>query len=216
MKKIKAFTMIEILIITIIVWVGLLSIVIAINKVKISTNSINQNIIANQLAKEWLEIIYQIRNTNLLKNPLSGDICRLNINTNEICDWYNLRFSTWNYIIISWNNITWTNEKLLLSGWISTWDMNFALCLTGWQRLSCPWTENNTKYWKYFRIIKWIWLYDKNESTTGWKLLSCTKWNDTNCWNNIAKEYRFCSAVFYVWEKTWEAEVCGIMTNFWD
>ncbi len=208
--------MIEILIVTIIVWVWLLSIFFAVNQAKISTHSISQNIIANQLAKEWIEIIYQIRNTNLLKNPSSWNVCRLNINTNESCNWNNDRFSTWNYIILSWNTFTWTHNELTLSGWINTWDMYFALCLTWWKRIACPGDENHTKCWKIFRTIKWIWLYDKDPNTTWWNLLSCTKWNDSTCWDNIAKEYRFCSTVFYVWEKTWKSEICTMMTNFFD
>ncbi len=216
MKKTKGFTMLEVLIVTIIVWVWLLSIIFAINKSKISTNHIIQNIIANQLAKEGIELIYQTRNTNLLKNHWSGDICRLNINPYEYCEWNNERFSTWNYILLSWDIFTWTLNELTLSGWINTWDMDFALCLSGWERLSCPGQENHTKYWKFFRTIKWFGLYDKNPSLTWWNSLNCTKWNDSNCSNNIAKEYRFCSTVFYIWEKVWKSEICSIMTNFLD
>lgn len=208
--------MLEILIITIIVWVWLLSIVFAINKSKTATNNIVQNIIANQLAKEWIELMYQTRNTNLLKNSLSWNTCRLNINTNETCNWNNERFSTWNYLLLSWDIFTWTLDEWMLSGWISTWDMSFALCLIGWKRISCPGKENHTKYWKFFRTIKWVGLYDKDSNITWWKLLNCTKWNDTNCADNIPKEYRFCSAVFYIWETIWKSEICGIMTNFFD
>lgn len=216
MKKLKWFTMLEILIITIVVWVWLLSIVFAINKVKSVTNQIKQETIATQLAKEWVELIYHNRNTNILKNPLSWQLCWLNINKNENCDWNNDRFKTWSYIILSWNIITWTMEDLILSGWISTWDKNFALCLNEWKRIACPGEENHTKYWKFFRTIKWIGLYNKNTNTTWWNLLNCTKWNDANCADNIAKEYRFCSTVFYIWEKIWKSEICSILTNFFD
>lgn len=216
MKKRKAFTMIEILTITVVVGIWLLSIVFAINKAKITTNHIKQETIATQLAKEWIEMVYHTRNTNLLKHSNNLDKCRLNINPNQECDWNNEWFSTWNYII-SWNSFTnIVNEDLILLSWVSDWDKNFALCLTGWQRTNCPWEENNTKYGKFFRVIKWVWLYDKDINTTWWNLLNCNKWNDTNCSNNIAKEYRFCSVVLYLWDKKWKAEICGIMTNFFD
>jgi len=208
--------MLEILLITIVVWVWLLSIVFAISKFNSSTKITTQTIIANQLAKEWVEFVYQTRNTNFIKNSLSWNICRLNINTSESCNWDNDRFSTWNYILLSWNIFTWILDELTLSGWISTWDKKFALCLTWSKRVPCPGEENHTKYWKYFRTIKWIWLYDKNESTTWWNLLSCTKWDDANCWDDKPKEYRFCITVFYVWEKIWKSEICTIMTNFFD
>ena len=208
--------MIEILTITIIVWIWLLSIVFAINKSKVDTNNIVQINIANWLAKEWVELMYQNRNTNLLKNPHNKDLCWLNINSlNEDCDGNQLRFGSGNYIL-SGKSFVKTNEDLMLSGWISEEDKNFALCLKSWQWISCPNEENQTKYWKYFRVIKWFWLYDKDANTTWWNLLNCEYWNDEECWNDLAKEYRFCSQVFFVWNKIWKTEICAIMTNFFD
>lgn len=208
--------MLEILLITIVVWIGLLSILFAINNSQKKSNNIIQNIIATQLAKEWVEKVYQTRNTNIIKNDDNPDLCRLNINTNEPCDWSNKRFSTWNYIITSENFVTWTQDTLTLSEWINTWDKTFALCLNEWQRISCPGGDNHTKYWKFFRIIKWIGLYDKDKNITGWNLLDCPTWNTFWCEENTPKEYKFCSLVYYIWEHIWKSEICSIMTNFFD
>lgn len=216
MKKIKAFTMLEILTITIVVWIWLLSIVFAINKSKIDTNNIIQKNVANRLAKEWVELMYQNRNTNLLRNLDNRDLCWLNIDSsNENCNWNQPRFGSGNYVL-SGKSFIETNKVLALSGWISEDDKFFALCLKSWSRVACPEEENQTKYWRYFRVIKWFGLYDKDSTVTWWNLLECASWNDEDCSNNLPKEYRFCCQVFFVWNKIWKTEVCAIMTNFYD
>ena len=68
MKKNKAFTMIEILILCVVLWAWLVSIFQAANRAKMTNERVTQTIIANQLATEWVEILYQFRNTNFLRH----------------------------------------------------------------------------------------------------------------------------------------------------
>lgn len=215
MKRIRAFTMIEILIITIVISIWLLSIVFAVSKAKMMTNGISQDIIANQLAKEWVEMVYQMRNTNLLQNNTQKELCRLNIDPYTSCDWNQERMSTWSYILTSWNILSWVNLKLDLSWWVQ-WNVMFAICLNEWKRYPCPEEDNQTKHWKFFRTIEWKGLFDKSNSTTWWIELNCTNWNQEWCSGNIAKEYRFCSRVEYIWTNLKKAEICSIITNFFD
>jgi len=215
MRKIKAFTMIEILIITIIVSIWLLSIVFAVSKAKTMTNSIIQNMIANQLAKEWVEMVYQIRNTNILQHTTQKNMCWLNLNPYIECDWIQKRMSTWSYIITTWNILSWVNDDLDLSWWL-VWNQVFAICLSWWQRNSCPWEDNQTKHWKFFRTIEWKWLFNKDNLNTWGIELNCLDWNPTECIDTTAKEYRFCSRVEYIWTNIWKTEICSIITNFFD
>ncbi|HPC34327.1 MAG TPA: type II secretion system protein [Candidatus Absconditabacterales bacterium] len=216
MKKIKAFTMLEILTITIVVGIGLLSIVFAINKSKIDTNNIIQKNVANRLAKEGVELMYQNRNTNLLRNLDNRDLCWLNIDSsNENCNGNQPRFGSGNYVL-SGKSFIETNKVLALSGGISEDDKFFALCLKSGSRVACPGEENQTKYGRYFRVIKGFGLYDKDSTVTGGNLLECASGNDEDCSNNLPKEYRFCSQVFFVGNKIGKTEVCAIMTNFYD
>jgi len=207
--------MIEILIITIIVSIWLLSIIFAVNKAKTITNSITQNIIANQLAKEWVEMIYQIRNTNILQNPTKENICRLNLDPYLKCDGNQKWMTTWSYIITNTHILNWIDRNLDLSLWI-TWNELFTICLSWWKRNSCPWEDNQTKHWKFFRTIEWKWLFNKNNLITWGIELNCINWDTTECNDNTAKEYRFCSRVEYIWTNIWKTEICSIITNFFD
>lgn len=218
MKKIKAFTMLEILMITIIVWVWLLSIVVAISKAKTVTNQIKQEVIAAQLAKEWLEMVYQTRNSNLLKHPNYKNYCRLNVNPNQNCDDSNNpnRLTVSSYII-SDRLLSWINETLNIWDGISTWDQRFGLILTWWKWLQNWNTESKqTKYGKFFRTIEWKWLFLKNSTNTWWNLINCSSWSSAICHSWDAKEFRFCSRVEYVWQNTGSVEICGVLTNFFE
>ena len=239
--KIKAFTMLEILMITLIIGIGLLSIVVAISKAKVITNNTKQHIIATQLAREWVEMVYQIRNTNLLKFPDYEDYCWLYTEWDNLCPsiitpttdrnvWQiNPRMTDWiNYVLNASKHINWTLETLNISDWISTWEKIFNICLSWGQRISCPWLDNQTKYGKYYRTISINWLYRKNSTITWWVLTHCLfnwqvasflDWTSTTCaiptppW---PLEHRFCSRVEYIWTKTWSVEICWVLTNFFE
>lgn len=196
--------MLEIVTITAVISIWLLSILFAINHLKIKNRQILEETIANQLVKEWVEMIYQIRNTNLLQSQNNTN-CRLQKNPYETWNTNN-SFLTWNYIL-SWLILSWINWNLDLSGWIDQTDKNFAICLTWNSRKSCPWQENTSKYWQYFRSIESKWLFQKDFNITWW-----TK--TTNISSSEPKEFRFCSKVEYIWSKKWIVEICSIMTDF--
>lgn len=210
--------MLEILIITIIVGIWLVTVMLITQKVKISVNETKQNVIANQLAIEWIEKIYQIRNTNLLRHQDYLGPCRLAQDPFVTsCDGSSTtRLTELNYIIITGWSLSWTSEILDISDWISTWEQIFNLCLEWWERISCPWSWNQTKYGKFYRSIEWKGLYLKNTNTTGGQKIYCNSWASENCYNDDAKEYRFCSKVQYISTKTWSVELCWVLTNFFD
>lgn len=222
MKKIKAFTMIEILIISIVISTWLFAIFTAANHAKLVNQRIMQTIIANQLATEWTEIIYQTRNTNLLrynKDKKRINECRLSINYNECIKTHPDHFEetilyTWNYYIETDEN--WKNTIILCN---DTWcenqyDPRYAICLNDWVRNPCTsWHElwwDESRYWKFFRIIEWIWIYDMSRNVKWWWKITINGYSN----NHSAQEYRFCSRVYRVWWHDWEIEICSTMTNF--
>lgn len=228
-KVIRSFTLLEILFVVIAVSIGLMSILIAVDYALSNVQSVRQKVIAINLAREWLEWIYQIRDTNRLVWPAKKDQCRLDINPliDEDSDW--CMDDTWmwsgNYILqkiysgnqqsfyISWW-LTWSG--LDLSDWIQLSDNKFALCMSWNLRESCPdynWSAT------YFRQIHWEWLFYKDSNTTGWDYLTCLNWSDIavpvwDCWWIEAKEYRFCSKVAYMGQWKWSVELCWLITNF--
>lgn len=218
MKKKKSFTMIEILIITIVVGVGLLSIVFAVNKSKDLNTEIAQKVIANNLAKEWIEFMYQIRNTNLLQSssPEQKNLCRLNENPYTSCNWENIWLTSWQYILTKNHLLSWTDSIFDLSNWLNNDSKQFAICISGNQWLSCPWEDNHSNYGKFFRVIEGLGLYDKNNNINWWNLLDCPNGNYNECNDETSKEYRFCSTVYYIDKNIWKVKICATMSNFFD
>ena len=178
-----------------------------------------QTVIATQLAQEWIEMVYQIRNTNLLKYSFARNNARLKINPYEfLWEWSDEeRIHTESYVL-SWKILIKVDDPLNIGDWIDDYDKEFNLCLTWWQRISCPWLDNQTNYGKFFRTIEWKWLYTKFSSSTWWELITCQEawWFWSICHDKTAKEFRFCSRVEYIWTKTWNIEICGVLTNFFD
>ena len=236
--------MLEILVISLLLGIWLASIFQAANHAKASNERIVQSIIANQIATEWVEVLYQFRNTNFLKHE------RQDLNLQD--RWSNLGTRSWNECRLALDYRTWDTceERLWVwyyyidtTNWINTiikcdedcnntwWDNisnennmsavniiddRYAICLTGWVRTPCPeWHEtgwDQSKYWKFYRTIRGVWLYDMANNDTWWKLLEdiepkAIAWID-------AQEYRFCSMVARKWWQNWEIEICSTMTNF--
>lgn len=222
--------MIEILIISIVISTWLFAIFTAANHAKLVNQRIMQTIIANQLATEWTEIIYQTRNTNLLrynKDKTKINDCRLSIDYDECIKTYpekkldEIVLYTWNYYIETDTN--WKNKIIACN---ETWcenqyDQRYAICLKDWVRDPCTsWHElwwDESRYWKFFRVIEWIWIYDMSKNQKWWqKISNISENNSIRCNSNpcYAQEYRFCSRVYRVWWLDWEIEICSTMTNF--
>ncbi len=217
MKKTKAFTLIEIIFVAIIISAGFFSIFRAVNNAQYTNQRVMQTIIANQLATEWTEIVYQLRNTNFLKHQYSDnssqDIneCRLALNY-ENCGNDGILY-TWYYYTTT--NIDWQNT-IIPNPAEPTDDIFqdiYAICLNSWSWVPCPqwhtaWNDES-KLGKFYRAIEWIWIYDMSSDTVWWELLDKNDLSDKN-----AQEYRFCSRVAWKWAPWWEVEICSTMTNF--
>ena len=235
--------MIEILIISILISVWLLTVANAINHVKLVNFRVMQSVIANQIATEWAEIMYQKRNSNFLEYYYNDEItdknvkilnaCRLAYNFkdcfNQIkdkCDDGVGNINEDDYIIWEWfyyiANSWWINviKKCEDNNWwfnitncSNIKDNIYAICLNEWSWVPCSSWHD-------------IWF---DESTYG-KFYRRIEWTwvydmsvDTEWWSKInldlcepeeAQEYRFCSRVVREGGQWWEAEICSTMTNF--
>lgn len=193
--------------------------------------------VAVNLAREGIESMFQIRDTNRQRRSSSRDKCWLKINPLvdelnfgdvwEWCDDVDERFGSGNYIIIESN--TW-GQKYLEAKFvdapsldiddkkISTWDLQYSMCFSG-ERYPCPWLLYTWWEWQYFRQIIGKWLFLKNSNTLWGTYLDCETWSGViwknDCGDESAKEYRFCSRVQYFNGKgISDVEICSLMTNF--
>jgi len=110
--------------------------------------------------------------------------------------------------------LTGPRNEINLGNGVDSGDYNFSLCQQSGYRDACIWQQAATSEGKYFREIQWLWLYLKDVNITWWQLKTCTWWMSFDCWNNRAKEFRFCSRVVYIGDGTGEVKLCWVMTNF--
>lgn len=225
----KAFTMMELVVIWFLLSVGFWSIITMLNSWVRFTQIIRTKIVALNLAREWVEAMFQIRDTNRRRWSSKRDLCRLKIDSlvddgGDGCEVGDKWFGSGNYIIF-WTGI-WdqkyfivqmiTGSQMKLFDGIGTWDLEYSLCFWSGQRYTCPWVEYTWSEGKFFRQIigKWLFLKDSN---VGWTYLDCADGSDQGwvCGDSTAKEYRFCSRVEYDNGK-WvsNVEICSLMTNF--
>lgn len=230
----KSFTIIEILIIIWVLSVGLLSILIVLRRGFSYVQESRQKIIALNLAREGVEAVYQIRNTNWKRWSAQKEQCWLkrdplvDANTDgcQSDDW----MQSWSYILDTtnaWNQryfllTWWTSTRLNLSDGIQPSDLTFSLCLTSGVWIACPWTDSSTPEGRYFREIYGYGTFVKDVPYPWWPT-SCgsggaTWLDDTStvqsCWSSRAKEYSFCSRVVYGPSSREEVSLCGSITNF--
>lgn len=236
--------MLEILIISILISVWLFAVRKAMDHAKWTNMGIMQRIIANQLATEWAEILYQTRNTNFLqyyynenyeKEPIEINNCRLAYNYQTCYNYSHSSSATCpadtehctdasRYVLQSWyyyiENDWWKNtiRNCLCEDTIDNCSNikndKYAICLNNWVREPCPqWHEgwdDQSKYWKFYRMIQWIWVYNMSSPDIWWE-----PYASSFCmWHISAQEYRFCSRVARDGWQWWELEICSTMTNF--
>jgi len=227
-QKKHGFTILEMLLMTVIISVSLSAIIISLNNGMSFMQKTREKTIAINLAREGIEAMYQMRDTNRYRRAWQKESCRLKANPliDEPDEWCedDTRMWSWNYILMTtttWGQqyflVTWGNlPELNLSNGI-TGNLAFSLCKSeNGIRSECKGEEPVSSEGKYFRAIRWIWLFDKTKETEWGEYMPCTKWldPDTVCNTNTAKEYRFCSKVAYIGQGKWEVELCGILTNF--
>ena len=221
----SGFTLREILIIIVVISVGLLSVLVVLTDGMKYVQKTRQKVVALNLAREWMEAIYQIRDTNRTRRSWTKDSCWLKINP-LIDEWYpgcsdDARFTSGFYPLQ--RLVAWWQEYFALTGPLLTGiDLSkgiesnswFSLCQQSWYRNSCIYQSSSTSEGKYFREIEWLWLYLKDIATTWGMELSCTWGINIDCGTSRPKEFRFCSRVVYLGDSTGDVKLCGVMTNF--
>ena len=255
------FTLVEVLIVLLIVSTGLFTIISWASTTTTYVSEMKQKTIALNLAKEWVEAMYNLRDTNWRKRSNQKDMCWLAANPMAVWDtcwnwltpwrWYWSEETTWwstyykfDHVVFGELTNVWimeTEAKLendkekfldqindIANDNLGRYE-KYALHLN-WSNREyiddpnfSP-SEKELALWEYYRYIAVDWVYDKNT----WDKRPCTNWLTTKawgtvtqetcwtdcCWNDDAKEFRFCSVVVYTRPFVWRVQVCSIMTNF--
>lgn len=237
----KGFTLIELAVWTLLIGIWLTSIVNVLQYATRVTNSSKSEVVAINLAREGIETIFNIRDSNWKMFASKKDECRLSRlpdYTNATCEdlsWlHNQAWWQYYYLKSPFKNIvyfTWENILMPASGALTVteakWnDTNifswYRMCFfstsgsDSWYWDACNSAPNwvfETKYGRYYRSIEIKWLYRK-DAIAWWSTLNCTKWSDALCGTSEAKELRFCSRVDYYFGIARRVELCSAITNF--
>ncbi len=218
----KWLTLIEMMIVIVILAIWIMGVLTVITYWLNFVGQIRQEVIATNLAREWVEWVYNIRDTNrerwsgrrdecwLLKDPLGNDSdCQDEpwIEDDEYILTQNEKNDNKYYLL------TWDYEPLDVfdDDELTDQDRRYSLRQEDWYWESAPDTEEYpTPEWMYFRMIDVQWLYDKRDNVD----LDCSSWDVSDCWDSDPKELRFCSVVQYLGDNEWEVELCSSVTNF--
>lgn len=230
------FTIVEILIVSIILAVWFVAIIWSMNRWLNFTQKTREKVIAINLVRESMEVTYQMRDTNLRRWSGKRDQCWLKIDPLDSSEWnpdtciddswmkksfYSIDTKINNgqehYYLTDW----WPTAELNLDDDVDATDLRYSLCNTWWVWEACPNMTPESPEWKYFRQLEWKWLYRKDRNQLGWEEIFCDGWDDIDnlgedCGDDKAKEYRFCNKVAYIWFGQWEVELCWLITNFYD
>jgi len=222
--KKKGFTLVEVVLIIVIVSIGMMTVITALSSGNKYLQRSREKIIAINLAREWVEQMINIRDSNWKKNAGRKEETRLRKNPIQNID---SRFASGSYIIqteISGGQQyfygTWPFVDFDSNQGMSANNLKYSLCQTstGWQ--ACPGNQPTSVEGKFFRSIHGVWLYKKYTTTTGWDLLNCISSTNTSvgvsteCKDTSAKEYRFCVTVDYIENIVGKVELCSVITNF--
>lgn len=240
--KNKWFTLIELLITLIIISIALISVISLMRAAVSYVEKTRQETIAINLAREGMEAVSILRNTNRLRrwgskdaNWLCSDPHMDSPSTDTDCGaWLQSGQSS---ILLRWQTASGNSYPILspVTGKLdlsdSSDDTAFLMQygtgsdgqLTRYQHSSTIGTAD----WYMYREIRGYGLYQKDTSTTGWRAITCpsgaanytadTSFSGTalrNCGDATPKEFRFCSRVEYAWTHRGKVELCGIVTNY--
>ncbi len=220
----KWFTIIEIIVIVLLISVWLLTVIKTLQSSNIYLQKSREKVIAINLAREWLEQMINIRDTN--RQRWAWDKERTRLKTDPFLDMWAVwpendpRFWLWNYIIRD-KIISWQQYFFAINAW-SDFNINngitpsaFSLCESWSIRKACPGQRPTSNEWFFFRRIQWLWIFQKDSTENWWTYINCTNGSSPSvCGDDSAKEYRFCSIVEYVGTSEWKVELCSVLTNF--
>jgi len=144
-KSKKATSIIEAIIVLLIITTWVTWMYTLFNKSTALTTSTSNKIQAIQIAKQWIEAMTNIRDTNWIRFSSDYENCWNTLNYNSNCLWQNnttYDITAWSYIIYRLNNswyLSWTTSWTF---WVWTYINDFRVWIDNWIYTQ-TWTTNN-------------------------------------------------------------------------
>lgn len=234
-KRKNWFTLIELLLVCSVFALLVSGVIIAINRAYSFMNDTKIRVRAANFAREGVEMVFNIRDTNWRRHSWERDSNRL-CNGTENCTH---KFGEWLYVLKEWTTDIWDKyfyvdklsafttsdeyEKFYedrafrrytgLYTWAEMqfdWDYNYMEYADG-NRVPQVWSIQDLLFNEvdFYRIVRVFGIYKKN--TEGSSILATVD----ELKNGTPVEMRFCVKVFYRnGSRNGSSELCSVMTNF--
>lgn len=175
MKKFKAFTLIEILIVIVVFCIGILAVLTWLSQTLRNKDYANTQIKAAFFAREWIELVFNLRDANYHKELPWNCIFQWAESLKDDWEWCNknlepgtiLKIWMWsgeNYIDVKTSELSSDFEQNLswFQIYLHTW--NFADWVTTGYYYNHEFSEGNDTWFARYLVIKWIdWVTDNDK-----------------------------------------------------
>ena len=236
------FTLAEVVIACSIFAIVVVWIILAINRSFIFMNNTKLSVRAANLAREWVEMMYNIRDTNWRIHSGERDKYWLNLWDRTLWNEGN-SFIKWFYVLKEWNQ---NGNSYFYADSLSIQDSNINDFYSDewfWKDQIAEYVSARDKarlefdwHYSYYELNEETWEQEEKE----WDVQDALVWEwlefyrivrvfgvykknvdgtSTECLgdcftNWTPAEMRFCVKVFYRWNWKHSSEICGMMTNF--
>lgn len=226
----NAFTLLELVIALAVLSVGVLGVLTVMQEWLSFVERTRQDIIASNLAKEWVEAVFALRNTNWRQWSWQKDECWLLQDT--FAPWSTpCADSSWiwsgTYILdqnffsghMYFSLIPVVSQVLDASDGIASDEQEFALCYDEKWWFACPGSGAIGSQGRFYRQIVGKGLYRKDVTILGGELIDCPEGSHvlpsgSLCGDDRPKEFRFCVRVASSKQPASITEYCSVLTNF--
>ena len=204
MKKIRAFTLLETIIVISVFCIGILVVLHGLSQTLRNKDYANTQIKSAFFAREWIEMVFNLRDANYHKKlPWN---CIFQWDNHVSHDWCDANLEPWTILKIS----LWTDDGYIYAETGSISSLDFDDILSDYQIYLHTWNVLNGVTWYYYDYT-----WDEEEETWFARYLLIT-WVSAD-WVNIEKDklLKIESHVLYKrWALTWEKVMETFIWNY--
>lgn len=203
----KWFTLVELLIVIVLISGWLVIIIQWLQRWLDLLEKTKNEVIAINLAREGMEAVFNVRNTNWLRRSGQQEKCRLSMDSSTCGD----RMSSSTYMSISNTDWSWLLTPQTEDPAVASSDV-YGICEVDTKRVPCEAGQDPS----FYRYVESKWLYLKSVDSNN--DISCSSGDDGygsgSCKDDAAKEFRFCVHVTYDETIDGDVEFCSVLANF--
>lgn len=206
MKRIKAFTLLETLIVIMVFCVGILVVVHGLSQTLRNKDYANTQIKSAFFAREWIEMVFNLRDANYHKKLPWNCIFQWNEHLSD--DWCDANLEPWTILKIS----LWWNNEYIHAETGDIGELDFDTVFSGYQIYFHTWNVLNDATWYYY---DYSWTEEEKTWFARYLLITWVKYDENESIIDKDKLLKIESHVLYKrWALTWEKVMETFIWNY--